>query len=463
LVILAGYFEITTGLPPTEVTIKASQQIVGDTTVVDFQQQQNNSETLQIVVSSDMIALPIKQQPKQQATALVDSIKSLNIQNGFYQKEKVVNKEISADESWWKRNISSNLNHFIKEKFGEKQVRQVELSTVGNCGIASFKLSKKPDDKVVVNVSFKSGSKDIVLIEGSRFEFTTANWNKPAYTVFQLDSKLSAQTQTLFQARSGNIPLAWTITFVVLAALFVLFFVYHQFILPYPLSDKPVKSEKSPFVEFFRTFMLFFTKKNIGITILFLLTYRLGEAQLVKMAAPFLLDSRSIGGLGLTTSSIGLIYGTIGIIALTIGGILGGIAVSSRGLKFWIWWMALCINFPHLTYIYLSYAQPTSYLYITMAVAVEQFGYGFGFTAYMLYMIKEAEGEHKTAHFAMMTAFMALSMMLPGMWSGWIQDLIGYKHFFVWVLICALPSLLIVKFVKVDAGFGVKQKDKKEA
>ena len=188
-----------------------------------------------------------------------------------------------------------------------------------------------------------------------------------------------------------------------------------------------------------------------------MLTYRLAESQLLKLASPFMLDDRDAGGLGLTTGEVGMVYGTVGVIALTIGGILGGIAASRKGLYFWLWPMALAISLPNLVYVYLSYMQPESLLWINIAVAVEQFGYGFGFTAYMLYMIYISEGEHKTAHYAICTAFMALGMMIPGMAAGWIEELIGYNRFFIWVMICTLPGFAVLPFLKIDRTFGINE------
>jgi PAT family beta-lactamase induction signal transducer AmpG len=189
----------------------------------------------------------------------------------------------------------------------------------------------------------------------------------------------------------------------------------------------------------------------------FLLLYRFAEAQLVKLASPFLLDAREVGGLGLTTSQVGVVYGTIGIMALTLGGLLGGYVVSRQGLRFWLWPMVLMIHLPDAVYIFLAHVQPTSLLLINAAVAFEQFGYGFGFTAYMLFMIMVAEGEHKTAHFAICTGFMALGMMLPGMFSGWLQDHIGYRHFFEWVMLSTIPGFIVAALIKIEPGFGKKR------
>lgn len=259
---------------------------------------------------------------------------------------------------------------------------------------------------------------------------------------------------------SSDIRFAWSITFFILAGMFGLFFIYHRFALPKPASDEELINTKASVVfnQFAVTFLAFFTKKGIGLAIAFMLLYRLGEAMLVKMASPFLLDAREVGGLGLSTEEVGIVYGTVGVIALTLGGIIGGIAASRKGLKYWIWPMVLSITLPHLAYVYLASVMPESFLLINIAVAVEQFGYGFGFTGYMLYMIYFAQGEHKTAHYAMCTGFMAAGMMLPGMIAGWLQELIGYHNFFILIMLLAIPTLAVIPFLKIDKDFGMKKK-----
>jgi PAT family beta-lactamase induction signal transducer AmpG len=261
------------------------------------------------------------------------------------------------------------------------------------------------------------------------------------------------------EERTSNIPYAWVITFFILASMLILFFVYHLFILPHPYSDS--QRNKIPlkqFIdEFLRTFISFFKKKEIVVILAFILLYRLAEAQLAKITIPFLVDANKNGGLDLTTSQVGFVYGTIGVIALMFGGILGGIATAKHGLKFWIWWMLIAINLPDLVYIYLAATQTANFTLINICVAVEQFGYGFGFTAFMLYLIYISAGEYKTAHFAIATGLMALGMMLPGMVSGWIQEQIGYLNFFIWVCISTIPAFIITKFIKIDPSFGRKK------
>ena len=265
----------------------------------------------------------------------------------------------------------------------------------------------------------------------------------------------------LLETSTGKIPLSWSITFFIMAGMFIGFCLYHKFILPKPATDKPATTVTASNLmkEFFATFVSFFKKEQVGIAILFMLLFRLPEAQLVKMITPFLIDPRDVGGLGLTTTQIGLTYGTIGILGLTIGGILGGIVASRGGLKQWLWPMALIISLPNIAFVYLACVQPESLLVINFCVFVEQFGYGFGFTAYMLYMIYFANGEHKTAHYAICTAFMALGMMLPGMAAGWLQEKLGYEHFFIWVMICCIGTLIVTAFLKIDPEFAKKKKE----
>ena len=262
------------------------------------------------------------------------------------------------------------------------------------------------------------------------------------------------------ETSTGKIPMSWSITFFIMAGLFIAFCLYHKFILPKPASDKPsvTVTASNLMKEFFATFASFFKKKQVAIAILFMLFYRFPEAQLVKLITPFLIDPREVGGLGLTTTEIGLTYGTIGIIGLTIGGILGGILASRGGLKKWLWPMALIISLPNIAFVYLASVQPESFWVINLCVFIEQFGYGFGFTAYMLYMIYFSDGEHKTAHYAICTAFMALGMMLPGMAAGWLQEQLGYENFFIWVMICCVGTLVVTAFLKVDPNFAKKQK-----
>lgn len=458
LIILAGYFESTTGLPPVTTIINSSP----DKEIIQIMQPDSVSispmeGSLRVIVVPEELNIPTSSMSKTDFDSLVVLVKSWNGANGFYSVEEVQkNSSASIDE-----NEGLNwLEEIIVDLFGEPKKEAAAGSIAGNTGAVYFHLSNKPEEgeEIVVNFGRETGDKSISLIEGARFTFNDQNWNKPAYALIQLDPKLKKASSASFEARAGNVPLSWIITFTVLTIMFLLFFIYHKLILPYPNTDKATLAaeDSSIFQEFFKTFILFFKREHIGIIIGFLLLYRLGESQLVKMAAPFLLDTSEVGGLGLTTGEVGIVYGSVGIIALTLGGLLGGILAARHGLKHWLWYMVIAINIPNVVYVYLSSVQPESFFIINLCVAVEQFGYGFGFTAYMLFMIYVSEGDHKTAHFAITTAFMALGMMIPGMVSGWLQELIGYQNFFIWVVIATIPAFVISKFIPLDADFGKK-------
>ena len=261
---------------------------------------------------------------------------------------------------------------------------------------------------------------------------------------------------------TGNVTWGWQMAFVIAAGTMALFAAYHFFVLPRPSRDVPgeIHSIAKFWREFFGTFGSFFQKPKITLMILFLLFYRFGEAQLTKMVPLFLRDPRDQGGLGLLTDDVGLVYGTIGVTALLAGGIAGGMLVSRRGLRAWLWPMVFVMHLPDAVFIYLSQVQPTNTIAISACVAVEQFGYGFGFTAYMLYMIYIARGPHQTAHYAICTGFMALGLLLPGMWSGWLQHLLGYPHFFMWVLLATIPGFVVTALIPLDAEFGKRQTTK---
>jgi len=258
-----------------------------------------------------------------------------------------------------------------------------------------------------------------------------------------------------------DIPGAWSIAFFVVAAIFAALFLYHFFLLPYPAVDRPASRNPSTSLTagFFQAFGLFFRKKGIVTILAFFLFYRLAETQIVKILVPFLLDPRAEGGLGLTTSEVGVIYGTVGVIALMLGGLLGGYAIYRKGLKFWIWIMLCTMNLPNLVYVYFSQAVPDNLYLINLCVAVEQFGYGFGFTAYTMFMIMVSEGEYKTVHYAICTGIMALGMMMPAMASGWLQEQLGYQNYFLWVMAAMIPGFIVTALVKIDPEFGKKEGD----
>ena len=432
LVVFAGYLESTLALGPAEIKIAANPNKNFEQAIeINSTNAKQLSGNLRLIANPPYLEIGTHPNTKESVNYFSNLAHNFNIKNGFI-KEPQAGSEITT-----------------------------RSDLAGNIGIVKFYLSKQPDkdDEYVVNLNYMEGSSGIKVIEGKTLRFTANNWNKPAYAVFQLVPAITKKTETAFKAQVDKVPLAWVFTFFVTGILFVLFFIYHKIILPKPVTDRPagMNGQSSALKEFFRTFIRFFEKKKIILAILFLLFYRFGEAQLLPMAKLFLIDSQDAGGLGLSLTEYGWIYGTVGIISLMIGGLLGGFLISRQGLKFWIWPMLLAINIPHALYVYLAYAQPSNIWIIGSCVAGEQLGYGFGFTAFMMYMIYVSDGEYKTSHYAIATGFMALGMMLPGMISGFIQEAIGYKFFFIWLLITIIPSIFIIKFLPLEQNFGKKK------
>jgi PAT family beta-lactamase induction signal transducer AmpG len=259
----------------------------------------------------------------------------------------------------------------------------------------------------------------------------------------------------LLETRYGDIPKAWMVTLLLSSAIFLLVTVWHVFILPAEKQAPVATGEKRNVLQAFATF---FRKPGVWLAIVFMLLYRLPEALSVKMLTPFMLDAPSEGGLGLTTAQSGLVYGTVGVIALTVGGILGGIWSARVGLRKALWPMALALALPCSVYLYMALVQPSDIFTIYFCVALDQFGYGFGFTAYMLYMMYFSQGEYSTSHYAVCTAFMALSMMIPGFFAGMLQESLGYAGFFVLVMVCCLATVAVTAILpsRIDPSFGRK-------
>ena len=253
----------------------------------------------------------------------------------------------------------------------------------------------------------------------------------------------------------GDKTKAWSYTMIIVGLIMTVITLYN--FLATPISENETTTESTKQEKDFATvFTSFFKKKQIGVVLAFILLFRLGESQLMKMLTPFLIDPKDVGGMGLTTEDVGIIYGTFGVIALLIGGTLGGIAISKQGLKKWMLPMILIMHLPIIGFILLSHFHPENKVFIYLAVIIEQFGYGFGFAAFMMYLIYVAEGESKTSHYALATGFMALGMMLPGMVSGYIQEYLGYGNFFIWVFCSTIPGILLSRFLEFPAEFGKK-------
>jgi PAT family beta-lactamase induction signal transducer AmpG len=444
LVVLAGVLESRNGLPPIEITIGGSRLSLKS------HRTTNAEDRLEA-----RVAIPIAKRPSAQTEDIIQLARKFNRADGYGQEitdAQIRDKgTLPAIGAIWARFVTRPLKSFLATHFPKPAVS--DTPNAGDVCVIELTLSRQPDRDVIVSIEpkktgiqylgFAKGDKGVRLIEGERFVFNSTNWNKPARAVFHRDPKLKEVSEATFTASSGNIPLAWTITLAVVAGLFLAFSCWHSMMLPRPSGDGPVVTHRSLTGEFFSTLGSFFKKPGAPLALAFILLYRFDEAQLGKVISPFMLDSRSAGGLALATSQVGLAYGTFGILALTCGGLLGGFLAARYGLKTMLPIMVCAQYLPKLAFVFLSFVQPENFLAVCGVVAIEQFGYGFGFTAFMLYLLYFADGPHKTAHYALCTGFMALGMMIPGLWSGWLTEIIGYKHFFVWVICSALPGFTL--------------------
>ncbi|WP_414662430.1 MFS transporter [Horticoccus sp. 23ND18S-11] len=464
LIMLAGAIETRTGLPALELPLHA---VPGATTTPAADPSALPTTTgggpIRLVSTPSSLTLDPKPATTGEVTDLVNRARAWNQAAGLVPQPTAKSSAgasggSAVEPSWWSRTVSGPLERQLRTRFGAKGAGGNRSDLAGQAGVFLVALSAAPEKDVVVNLNRDSGDKGVKLLEGERFVFTPSNWNKPMMVVVQLDVKNSAATEARFVARAGNIPLAWSITFYTLGGLFLAFCLHHRLFLPKPAADTPPAAGpgRNPIADFFGTFGSFFRKPYILRSLAFLLLYRFAEAQLVKIASLFLLDGREAGGLGLSTSAVGFVYGTVGVVALTLGGLLGGFLAARNGLKYWLPTMVAAINVPNLVYVYLAYAAPDQFVIVNVCVAIEQFGYGFGFAAYMIYMLYVAQGEHQTAHYAICTGFMALGMMIPGMFTGWVQEIIGYQHFFVWVMIATIPGFIVTALIRPDPAFGKK-------
>ena len=465
LVVLAGLIEMNSGLEPLEMQLMVDPDMPATVAALPAGSADNakigapaffsamNGEKISVAAPETIDGIAFTEY----AAALRDSVKAHNTLHGFIAAEQEKANADKAEAKQW-----SAFRLWLKETFGDD--RQAAAPANANVAVMAVGLTERPDEDMALIVNFAEGDQIINLVSDERLVFTPDNWDKQAYLFFTVDPKIKEPVSATFRATSGNIPMAWSVVFIVLSVFFFIVVIYHNWALPRPDSDRPSAeaSARNISLGFIDAFKTFFTKFPVGQTVaavVFMLLYRFPEAQLTKIIQPFLLDPIDKGGLGLTTGEVGLVYGTIGIIGLTIGGIIGGMVAAKGGLKKWLMPMAWSMSLTCLTFVYLSMFQDHSLLTVNICVFIEQFGYGFGFTAYMLYLIYYSEGKYKTSHYAICTGLMALSMM-TGMIAGWIQETIGYSHFFIWTMICCVFTIGVAMIVKVDPSFGKKQIEK---
>ncbi len=259
----------------------------------------------------------------------------------------------------------------------------------------------------------------------------------------------------------NSIAYSWSLMFYGVTGLFLALWLWHSYVLPRPAEDavRPGINTRTIWKEIANTFRTFVQKEQVCAALLFIMLFRMPEGLLSKVSALFLIDAGHNGGLGLSPQEFGLVQGTVGVIGVALGGVCGGISVGNGGLHRWRWPMAMAFATPSLVYVFLSYTLPSSLLAINVCVFMEQFGYGFGLTAYMLYLMYYSRGPFKTSHYALASALMSLSMMLLGLFAGTLQEMLGYRHFFILTVLSCSVTFLVTAFLKIDPHFARRQAD----
>jgi PAT family beta-lactamase induction signal transducer AmpG len=474
LVVLAGVLESSSGLAPVRISVSAraaapmvTNQPPGEVNLAPA------SGALRVFVAPAALVIAPGDDMAGAASTVIAAAEAWNQERGFLPSAPVAALGTNHGHGLsgffslgvgWHQVVVEPLRQFLERHYSKN--RPAVAGVGGNVGVAYLSLSRPPPagQTVVVNlqpeksgwqfVGLAVGSRGFSIRAGERLVFDGSNWNQPAAVVIQSDRNLAPDTTVVFRVSAGNLQAAWSATLMVIAILFFAFSIWHQVMLPRPASDGPVVRQRKLVGEFLGTLGSFFQKPGLGLAPAFILFYRFDEAQLSKVISPFLLDDRAAGGLGLATGQVGLAYGTFGVLALTGGGLSGAFLAARYGLKKMLPFMLAAMYLPKLMFLWLAWRQPENFLAVGGAVALEQFGYGFGFTAFMLYLLYFAEGPHKTAHYAIATGFMALGMMVPGLWSGWLVDIIGYRHFFAWVIVSAMPGLVLALQLRIDPDYG---------
>ena len=357
------------------------------------------------------------------------------------------------------------------DRFGTKRSWIIITQSIVATGIASLAFSLSASFWLQASLAcfwlmaFASATHDIaadgfyiIALDSHNQSFFTGIRNT-FYRIAMIFSQGALVVLAGWLAGKLDVQRAWSLTFGAMGLVMIILIICHVFLLPKIEKSESIVNENAGFCA---TFKELFSKPQLIPALIFILFFRFPEAQLIKIASPFMLDNPATGGLGLSTENVGFIYGTIGIIGLTLGGLLGGFLAAKDGLKKWLWPMVLSISLPDAAYIYLAAYRPDNLFLINSCVFIEQFGYGLGYTAYSLYLLYFSKGENSTSVYAICTGIMALGMMLPGMISGYMCDLLGYYKFFWWVLLCCLITVGVSAIIKVDPEFGKKQHSESE-
>ncbi|MEW6004398.1 MAG: MFS transporter [Stygiobacter sp.] len=431
VLLFSNQIEKIFSVSPAEFKVVANpNKFFEETIKVDSLTIKQKPGPLKLVSSTSYLEISTKPKTKDQVVFYANFARNMNMMNGFVPQSIVLPD-------------TSMLNDLV-----------------GNIGIIKFHLSKKPSEKdeYVISLKFVDGDNKFKVIEGNTLKFTSLNWNKPAFAVIQIDSNVTNKTIATFSAGVEKFSFGWTITFGFLSLIFLLLFVFHKFILPYPSNDEALIEKKNTTVgkEFFRSFARYFEKKKIILIILFFILYLFGHSQITKVLPQFLTDDKIIGGLYLQNYIVKIIKG-ISTITFALGSLIAGFIIYKKGLKSLMMIFTLMMNISLAVYIYLSWFLPNNFWIVTSLIGFENLCYGFGFSLILMYILNVSEGNYPSSHFAISFGFMSLGILLSEFSSLIIKDSFGYKYFFIWVLISTIPSFILVKLIPIEYNFGKKK------
>lgn len=431
VLLFSNQIEKIFSVSPAEFKVVANpNKFFEETIKVDSLTIKQKPGPLKLVSSTSYLEISTKPKTKDQVVFYANFARNMNMMNGFVPQSIVLPD-------------TSMLNDLV-----------------GNIGIIKFHLSKKPSEKeeYVITLKFVDGDNKFKVIEGNTLKFTSLNWNKPAFAVIQIDSNVTNKTIATFSAGVEKFSFGWTITFGFLSLIFLLLFVFHKFILPYPSNDEALIEKKNTTVgkEFFRSFARYFEKKKIILIILFFILYLFGHSQITKVLPQFLTDDKIIGGLYLQNYIVKIIKG-ISTITFALGNLIAGFIIYKKGLKSLMMIFTLMMNISLAVYIYLSWFLPNNFWIVTSLIGFENLCYGFGFSLILMYILNVSEGNYPSSHFAISFGFMSLGILLSEFSSLIIKDSFGYKYFFIWVLISTIPSFILVKLIPIEYNFGKKK------
>jgi PAT family beta-lactamase induction signal transducer AmpG len=246
---------------------------------------------------------------------------------------------------------------------------------------------------------------------------------------------------------------AWMTVMFIYGIIMIVLGIYNMKMLPNDSRDAEIQTKQEGLNTLKDVIITFFQKKNIWYSLMFIVFYRFAEGQAIKITPLFFKAARVDGGLGLSTSEIGVLYGVVGAASFVLGSIGAGYFVSNKGLtKKTLMMLCAFFNVPFIAYTFLAIAQPVNINIIGLAVGVEYFGYGFGFVGLILFIMQNiAPGKYKMAHYAFGSGLTSLGFIIPSMISGFVSDYLGYKEFFIWVLISTIPAFLITWLVPLNS------------